>query len=118
MRIDADGKDIEEARMVVVKRVDKFCFFVIFVGSVSNYYQPLLHNPCKIKTSLRLGFFETSLSDDRNDNYQSCTTCCPISRCFKILKPLSQTRIFENLDKNLYLQKRRKKGTAVELELE
>ena len=32
MRIDADSKDIEEARMVVVKRVDKFCFFVIFVG--------------------------------------------------------------------------------------
>ena len=42
MRIDADGKDIEEARMVVVKRVDKFCFFVIFVGSVSNCYQCLL----------------------------------------------------------------------------
>ena len=32
LRVDADGKDIEEARMVVVKRVDKFCFFVIFVG--------------------------------------------------------------------------------------
>ena len=44
MRIDADGKDIEEARMVVVKRVDKFCFFVIFVGSVSNYYQTFLLN--------------------------------------------------------------------------
>ena len=38
MRIDADTKDIEEARMIVVKRVDKFCFFVIFIGRGQFYF--------------------------------------------------------------------------------
>ena len=41
MRIDADTKDIEEARMIVVKRVDKFCFFVIFIGKGSIFAQSL-----------------------------------------------------------------------------
>lgn len=33
---DKKTKDVEEIRKIIVKRIDKFCFLVIFSGKVQN----------------------------------------------------------------------------------